>query len=432
VSSTPESFWRGGEFLGTSRFNEFVDRSRPEAVIKVMNVNTPEQAERVLTEYRAEVYQFWRACDTLYHLSQGDHQYFRKRVREVDLVYVTQAGQPYLEVWPPPVDPPPRDVVDIIEEIITEPDPGRPILIERVRKGTVTRWACYEAPINETNFSAWPPSLWRTRFPPISPARAGDPADIASEIATIEATYAALSPEDAEIYQLSRIIQAQWTDQNGNPRAGYVVLARFEQQLAQPWEERPEVEFQEMGLLPVEPNGIGQPPIPPWFPDNYNGPWAPPVGPDEAQAILLTEPLTYNFWPNSTSATLYDYFGAGAPPFQGSIIDANNVEQFFDLGFGSRFNADPQGLPDEPLTTCGIRFTTQLNQDPWGHPLEDNDDGIQESKYWTFAPLTFWRPDGTEIVGPYPVGVDGFIPQEKPFDPMSRVSDDFLYWLGRL
>jgi hypothetical protein len=94
--------------------------------------------------------------------------------------------------------------------------------------------------------------------------------------------------------------------------------------------------------------------------------------------LAFTEPLTYNFWPNGTSATLYDYFGTGAPPFQGSIIDANNVKQFFDLGFGSRFDADPQGLPDEPLTTCGIRFTTQLNQDPWGHPLEDNDDGMSK------------------------------------------------------
>jgi hypothetical protein len=67
-----------------------------------------------------------------------------------------------------------------------------------------------------------------------------------------------------------------------------VTLARVYQTDSLGWEERPEIEFEEMGLLPVEPNGIGQPPIPPWFPDNYNGPWAPPVGPDEAQAILLS------------------------------------------------------------------------------------------------------------------------------------------------
>jgi hypothetical protein len=433
VSSTPESLWTGGGFLGADRSVEFVDRSRPEAVIKIMNVDTPEQAERVLTEYYGEVHQFWRACDTLYNLSQGDHQYFRKRVREIELVYVTQAGQPYLEVWPDPVEPPPRDVVTIIEEIIFGPDPGKPILIERVRKGFVIRFACYESPINENNFTSYPPSLWFTRSPPISPMQFGPPAEIDANVAAIQAAYAALSPEDAEIYQLSRIIVSpEFLDQNDNPRKGYVTLGRFFQPLSQSWEERPEVEFEGMGLLPIEPDAFGEPPIPPWFPDNYSGPWAPPISADEARDLLISEPATYNFWPNGTSANLYDFFGAGAPPFQGSITDSGGQEQFFDLGVGSRFNADPQGMPDEALTTCGFTFEETLSQDDYGHPLEDNQSGIQESRYWPFAPLTFWRPDGTEIVGPYPLGSDGFIPQDAPFEPMSDVSDDFLYWLGRL
>jgi hypothetical protein len=70
-------------------------------------------------------------------MSQGDHQYFRKRVREVELVYVTQVRSAVL--WRSGLRPSwthqPRDVVDMIEEMITEPEEGRPILIERVRQG---------------------------------------------------------------------------------------------------------------------------------------------------------------------------------------------------------------------------------------------------------------------------------------------------------
>jgi hypothetical protein len=427
VSSTPQSFWRGGEFIGNSRSDEFVDVSRPGAVIKIMNAETPEQAERVLTEYRGEILQFWTACDALHHLSQGDHRSFRKRVREVNLVYVTQAGQPYMEVWPDPVTPPERPALELIEDILSEPDPGKPILIERVRKGFVTRSACYETPINEDTFATYPPSLWFTRSPPISPARAGDPAEMQASVNAIEAAYAALSAADAEKYQLSRIIYAEWLDQNDNPRAGYVTLARVQQTTSRYWEARPPIEFRDMGLLPIE----GEP-IPAWFPDDYDGPWAPPTNPAEAEATLISEPVSYDFWPGGTSATLHDFFGPGAPLFQGSIIDQFGNEQFFDLGFGNRFNADPQGLPDTALTTCGFTFDSEFEQDDWGHPLADNVAGIQEKRYWQFAPLTFWRPDGTEIVGPHPTGTDGVIQQEPPFDPMSSVSDDFIYWLGRI
>jgi hypothetical protein len=416
----------GGDFIGADRSDLFVDRSRSEAVIKVMNVNTPEEAESVFTEYRVEILQFWRACDALYKMSQGDHQYFRKRVREVELVYVTQSGQPYLEVWPPPiVDEKPG--LRLIEELILTPEEDPPILIERVRRGFVTRYACYETPINEDNFNVYPRSLWFTRSPPISPAQAGDPTQMAANVSAIQSAYAALSPADAEIYELSRIIYAEFLDQNDNPRAAYVTLARVYQTDSLGWEERPEIEFEEMGLLPVE----GEP-IPPWFPDDYMGPWAPPTSADEAQTELLSEPVVYNFWPNGTTASLHDFFGAGAPPFQGSIVDQFGNTQFFALGFGNRFDADPQGLPNTALTTCGFTFDSTTEQDPWGHPLEDNKTGEQENKYWTFAPLTFWRPDGTEIIGPYPIGSDGVIPQEEPFGEMSKVSDDFLYWLGRL
>ena len=431
VSSTPQSFWRGGGFLGDDRSDEFVDTSRPEAVIKIMNVETSEQAERVVTEYRGEVLQFWRACDALHHLGQGDHRSYRKRVREIEMVYVTQAGQPYVEVWPDPVAS--RSLGQVIEAITSEAEAeGTPILIERVRKGFVIRYACYESPINEDTFVAYPPSLWFTRNPPISPAQAGDPLDMQANVAAIEEAYDNLSPQDAEKYQLSRIIYAEWVDQNSNPRAGYVTLARVEQSLSQNWEERPPIEFEEMGLLPIEPDAFGEPPIPPWFPDGYGGPWAPPTSAQDAIDKITSEPSTYNFWPNGSSASLHDFFGSGAPLFQGSVIDQFGNEQFFALGFGSRFDADPQGLPDTVLTTCGFRFEEELFQDDWGHPLEDNTLGIQENKYWQFAPLTFWRPDGTEIIGPHPLGIDGQVPQDPPFEPFSDVSPDFLYWLGRL
>jgi hypothetical protein len=429
--SNLQSFWTGGDFIGGARSGDFIDRSRPTPVVKIMGVDSFEEAVLVRTEYAVQIAQFWVACNTNHQLGLGDHISYRQRMREVELVYTTQAGQPTIEVWPDPVEVEEEEREK--QEVPLAPSaPEPPILIERVRKGFVTRRACYETPINEDTFNNYPPSLWFTRNPPISPAMAGPPEDVLPNIAIIQAAYAALSPADAEKYQLSRIISAEWVDQNGNDRAGYVTLCRVYQTDSQPWEERPAVEFEEMGLLPVEPDAFGQPPIPPWFPDNYAGPWAPPTSPEGAEELLTTEPAIYGFWPNGTSATLHDFFGAGAPLFQLSIIDQFGNERFFTLGFGNRLDADPQGLPDEELTTCGFTFESSVDQDDWGHPLEDNEAGIQESKYWTFAPLTFWRPDGTEIVGPYPVGNDGFIPQEPPFGEMSQISADFEFWFSQL
>lgn len=411
--------------MGDDRSGEFVDLSRPAAVVNVMGVETAAQAERVLTEYSGEIDQFWRACNANHHLGVGDHRSYRKRVRDVELVYVTQAGQPYVEVWPDPVEE--EDPRKLFLEILTEPIRLGPILIERPRKGFVIRKACYETPINEDTFNNYPPSLYYSRQPPISPAAAGPRDDILPKITEIEDAYAALSGEDAETYQLSRIISEEWTDQNGNDMAGYVTLCRVYQTDSQEWEERPAIEFPDMGLLPIEGEEI-----PPWFPADYNGPWAPPRNAQEAISKLTTEPVEYGFWPNSTSANLHDFFGAGAPLFQLSFIDQNGNEQFFTLGFGNRFDADPQGLPNSPLGTCGFTFEEQILQDPWGHPLEDNEAGIQENKYWPFAPGTLWTPFGQEITGPYPVGSDGVVPQEPPFEPMSDIGEDFLYWFNLL
>lgn len=422
MSSTPKSFWRGGDFIGDARSGEFVDAAHPAAMIKVMNVETPEQATRVVTEYRNEIIQFWVACDAQHYLARGDHRSFRKRVREIELVYVTQAGQPYIEVWPDPVDlEEPELVTTTIFEVGERPLP--PIYVERPRSGLVHREACYETVINEDTFTNYPPSLWFTRDPPISPAGAGDRDDILPRIAAIQAAYAALSPEDAERYQLSRIISAEWVDEFGNDKAGYVTLCRLYERDSKLWKARPEIEFPAMGLLPVEPD-----------PDDPNPDQelAPPQTPEDAQAELENEPIDYFGWPNGTEASLHDFFGPGAPLFQQTIVDQFGQVKVLPLGFGNIFNTDPQGLPDTPLTTCGITYSEEELHDEYGHPYESQQDGSNPNRYWPFAPLTFWRPDGTEIVGPYPLGGDGFVPQEPPFGPMSTVDPDFFEWLSRM
>lgn len=413
----------GGDFVGDDRSDEFVDLSHPVVQVKVMGVDTPEQAARVRELYEGEIAQFWAACNAQHHLAAGDHRSFRKRVREIGLVYTTQAGQPVIEVWPDPVPDAPTETIRSTEIVVEEPKGPPPIYVERPRAGLVHREACYESVINEDTFTNYPPSLWFTRDPPISPAGAGDPVDILPRIAAIEAAYAALSPEDAERYQLSRIITAEWVDQNGNDKVGYVTLCRLYERDSKLWRERPAVEFPDMDLLPVEPD-----------PDdpNPNQELAPPQSYAEAQAELASEPIIYFGWPNETSATLHDFFGPGAPLFQQSIIDQFGQVRILQVGFGNPFNADPQGLPDVPLTTCGVTYSGEPVHDEYGHPLESQSNDENPNKYWMFAPLTFWRPDGSEIVGPYPLEIDGFIPQNPPFEPLSEVSPDFVYWLSRL
>jgi len=388
-----------------------------------MGVETTEQALRVVSQLDGLISQFWDAANAQHQLGIGDHSFTEQRVEGALLQHVTQAGQPVIVVWPDPVlleEPDPLEPPEIPE---VEP---RPILIGRPPSGAVTKVICHETPILELMFLAlWPPALWLTRDFPISPVQEGSVEEIDANIEEIETAYANLSGPDAETFQLSRIIREDYVDQFDRERAAYVVLVRAKARVTQLWKERPVVEFPDMNLLPVEPDAFGQPPLPPGFPDDYDGPWALPTSEKEAEQKLDDlEPTFYGF-PNGWPATLHDFFGPNiSVPFEEAIVNSNGELRAILPGFGSRTNTDPGPLPDVELTLCGTTYEYEDIWDVYGHPQGSDN----PNDFWLFAPSTFWRPDGSEIRGIYPKTSDGELIPDELVEP----SPDFIYWLERL